>query len=111
MNEQQSLLIVDDETIAVRNLTHVMRKSGYKVTALDSGPQAIELLQNHSFDVILTDLRMDGADGMAVLQLCRERWPDSEVILITGFATLESAVAEPHNAPKKAGTRAVYSPK
>ncbi|MBF0097608.1 MAG: sigma-54-dependent Fis family transcriptional regulator [Magnetococcales bacterium] len=93
MSEQQSLLIVDDEAIAVRNLTHVMRKSGYKVTALESGPQAMELLQQHAFDVILTDLRMDGADGMAVLQLCRERWPDSEVILITGFATLESAVA------------------
>ncbi|WP_130470947.1 sigma-54-dependent transcriptional regulator [Candidatus Magnetaquicoccus inordinatus] len=93
MNETQTLMIVDDEEIAVRNLSHVMRKSGYKVTTCDSGPQAMELLQQHSFDVVLTDLRMDGADGMAILQQCRERWPESEVIMITGFASLESAVA------------------
>ena len=44
------------------------------------------------FDVVLTDLRMEKVDGMQVLKKCRETWPDSEVIMITGFATLESAV-------------------
>ncbi|MBF0185295.1 MAG: sigma-54-dependent Fis family transcriptional regulator [Magnetococcales bacterium] len=92
MSESQQLLIVDDEPIAVRNLSHVMRKAGYKVTAMDNGTEAVALLQRQSFDVVLTDLRMDGADGMAILQLCRERWPETEVIMITGFATLESAV-------------------
>ncbi|MBF0126262.1 MAG: sigma-54-dependent Fis family transcriptional regulator [Magnetococcales bacterium] len=92
MSESGTLLIVDDELIAVRNLAHVMRKEGYQTTALDNGPDAVALVQRHAFDVVLTDLRMEGADGMQVLQACKRHSPECEVILITGFATLESAV-------------------
>lgn len=92
MSDQGSVLIVDDETIAVRNLAHVMRKEGYRVTTAENGTKALELLDKTPFEVVLTDLRMEGADGMAVLSGCKSRHPDSEVILITGFATLESAV-------------------
>ncbi|MBF0427409.1 MAG: sigma-54-dependent Fis family transcriptional regulator [Magnetococcales bacterium] len=92
MSEQGTLLIIDDEPIAVRNLAHVMRKEGYHTTAIDNGLQALTLLKRQSFDVVLTDLRMDGANGMEILQTCKKLYPESEVILITGFATLESAV-------------------
>ncbi len=92
MSEQGSLLIVDDEPIAVRNLAHVMRKEGYRTIAIDNGPEALALLKHNIFDVVLTDLRMEGADGMDILRACKEKAPQSEVILITGFATLESAV-------------------
>ncbi|MBF0339914.1 MAG: sigma-54-dependent Fis family transcriptional regulator [Magnetococcales bacterium] len=91
-SEHGSLLIVDDEVIAVRNLAHVMRKEGYRVTTAESGVRASDLLARQSFDVVMTDLRMDGVDGMELLRRCRERHPESEVILVTGFATLESAV-------------------
>ncbi len=86
------LLIVDDEKIALRNLEHVMKKEGYDVTGTQSGPNALKLLGQHQFDVVLTDLRMEKVDGMQVLTKCRELYPDTEVIMITGFATLESAV-------------------
>ena len=86
------LLIVDDERIALRNLEHVMKKEGYNVTSTQSGMNALKLLDEHQFDVVLTDLRMEKIDGMQILEKSRERHPDSEVIMITGFATLDSAV-------------------
>lgn len=86
------LLIVDDERVALRNLEHVLKKAGHVVTATTSGTNALALLQNEPFDVVLTDLRMNRVDGMAVLRRAREIAPESEVIMITGFATLDSAV-------------------
>ena len=86
------LLIVDDEKIALKNLEHVLKKEGYEVAATQSGANALALLEKQPFDVVLTDLRMEKVDGMQVLKKCRESWPDSEVIMITGYATLESAV-------------------
>jgi DNA-binding NtrC family response regulator len=86
------LLIVDDEKIALRNLEHVMRKEGYEVSATQSGATALALIEQQPFDVVLTDLRMEKVDGMQVLQKCRELRPEAEVVMITGFATAESAV-------------------
>jgi DNA-binding NtrC family response regulator len=86
------LLIVDDEKVAVRNLEHVMKKEGYEVIATQSGSNALAHLEAQPFDVVLTDLRMEKVDGMQILQRCRETSPDTEVIVITGFASLESAV-------------------
>jgi two-component system response regulator HydG len=86
------LLIVDDEEIALRNLQHVMEKEGYQVTATQSGAAAVARLETQGFDVVLTDLRMEGVDGMDVLKKSRELQPDAEVIFITGYATAESAV-------------------
>ena len=86
------LLIVDDEPIALANLEHVMARAGYAVTAVGSGAAALERLAESEFDLVLTDLRMEGVDGLAVLRAVRARHPDTEVIVITGFATAESAV-------------------
>jgi len=86
------VLIVDDEAPAVQNLAHVCRKQGYDVTTRSSGAGALEALESHRFDVVLTDLRMEKVDGMAVLQRARQLDPDLAVILITGYATLESAI-------------------
>jgi len=86
------LLIIDDERIALRNLEHVMKKEGYDVTGTQSGMNALKLLDEQQFDVVLTDLRMEKVDGMQILAKSRERHPDCEVIMITGFATLDSAV-------------------
>jgi DNA-binding NtrC family response regulator len=86
------ILIVDDEKIALKNLEHIMKKEGYTVFATQSGQNAIKLLEEQSFDVVLTDLRMEKVDGMQILKRCHELYPDTEVIMITGFATLETAV-------------------
>jgi DNA-binding NtrC family response regulator len=88
-----SLLIVDDEAAAVRNLAHVFRKEGYEVSTSQSGPAGLKALDQGRFDVILTDLRMERVDGMTILKRARELHPDSEVVMVTGHATLDSAVA------------------
>ncbi|HTP04168.1 MAG TPA: sigma-54 dependent transcriptional regulator [Nitrospirota bacterium] len=92
MEATAKLLIIDDERIALRNLEHVMQKEGYEVTATQSGPNALKLLEDQPFDVVLTDLRMEKVDGMQILKKSRELYPDTEVIMITGYATLDSAV-------------------
>lgn len=86
------ILIVDDEKIALKNLEYVMKKEGYEVTATMSGPNALKLLQEQEFDVVLTDLKMEKVDGMEILEKCKKLYPDTEVIMITAYATIPSAV-------------------
>jgi len=92
MEGTAKILVIDDERIALRNLEHVMKKEGYDVTATQSGPNALKMLEEQPFDVVLTDLRMEKVDGMQILKKSRELYPDTEVIMITGYATLDSAV-------------------
>ena len=93
MTNNAKILIVDDEKIALKNLEHVMKKEGYNVTGTQSGQNALKYLEEQPFDVVLTDLRMEKVDGVQILKKCRELHPDAEVIMITGYATLESAVS------------------
>ena len=86
------LLIVDDEAITLDNLGHIMAKEGYAVETASSGAAAVALLDRQPFDVVLTDLRMEGVDGMDVLEKARSVQPEAEVIFITAYATTESAV-------------------
>jgi len=86
------ILIVDDEATAVENLAHVCRKEGHEVTTRTTGKGAIEALEKNQFDVVLTDLRMEEVDGMAILRRTKELNPETAVVLITGYATLDSAV-------------------
>ncbi len=92
MDNISKLLIIDDELVALKNLKHVMKKEGYAVTTTQSGQKALKYISEQYFDVVLTDLRMEKVDGMQILEKCRLQHPDTEVILITGYATLESAV-------------------
>ena len=86
------ILVVDDERVAVKNLVHILKKEGYEVVGTESGMNALRFLEEQQFDVVLTDLKMEKVDGLQILKKCRELHPDTEVILITGYATLESAV-------------------
>ncbi len=86
------ILIVDDEKIALKNLEHILKKEGYEITMTQSGQNAMKLVDEQFFDVVLTDLRMDKVDGMQILKRCKEVSSDTEVIMLTGFATLDLAV-------------------
>ncbi len=86
------ILIVDDEFIARENLEHVLQKEGYATVSVDSGVKALEELEKSEFDLVMTDLRMKVVDGMQVLERTKELYPDTEVIMITGYATVSSAV-------------------
>ena len=86
------ILIVEDELIARENLDHVLTKEGYNTVAVDSGVRAFKELERQEFDLVMTDLRMQQMDGMQVLERTKELYPDTEVVVITGFATVSTAV-------------------
>ncbi len=87
-----SILIAEDEAIARDNLHYVLLKEGYKVVAVENGQQAIEELRKEEFDLVMTDLKMQPVDGMEVLKTAKQLYPNIEVIIITGYATVPSAV-------------------
>ncbi|HDH05699.1 MAG TPA: sigma-54-dependent Fis family transcriptional regulator [Nitrospirae bacterium] len=86
------ILIVDDEELALENLEYAMKKEGYEVVCVNNGSTALRKLEKQEFDVVMTDLRMDKVDGIQVLTKCRSLYPDSEVIIITAYASLPSAI-------------------
>jgi DNA-binding NtrC family response regulator len=86
------ILIADDEPIARENLEHVLRKEGYETLSVHNGAAAIAELEKDEYDLILTDLRMQPVDGMQVLERALVLYPHIEVIVITGFASVPSAV-------------------
>jgi DNA-binding NtrC family response regulator len=86
------ILIVDDELIARENLDHVLRKEGYETVAVENGLAAIREIEKAEFDLVMTDLRMQPVDGMQVLYRTKELYPDTEVIVITGYASVSTAV-------------------
>jgi DNA-binding NtrC family response regulator len=89
---RSSILIVEDELIARENLEHVLKKEGYDTVAVESGALALKELEKQEFDLVMTDLRMQQVDGLQVLERTKELYPDTEVIMITGFATVSTAV-------------------
>ncbi|MEJ2135761.1 MAG: endopeptidase La [Desulfofustis sp.] len=91
------MLIVDDESIAQENLRHYFTKQGLEVMTADNGKDALEIIAHHaSFDIILTDLKMDQMDGLELLDHLSSISPDTRVIMITGYATVPSAVDALH---------------
>jgi len=86
------ILVVDDETNIRTALAKILEKAGYAVEAADSGDAALGLLQDTVFDLVITDLKMVGPSGMEVLQAGKRLHPDTEVILLTAYGTIESAV-------------------
>ena len=93
MNGLPRLLVVDDEKVALNNLMYILKKEGYDVTGTQSGPRALSLLEEQEFDLILTDLKMEKVDGMQILTRSQELHPGTEVIMITGYATVDSAIS------------------
>jgi len=86
------VLVVDDEEIARTNLAHVLKKEGYAVRIAANGVEALEQVRAWSFDLIVTDLKMDKMDGMTLLAEAGRLSPATQIIIVTGFATVQSAV-------------------
>ncbi|HBH62343.1 MAG TPA: endopeptidase La [Nitrospiraceae bacterium] len=93
LNKKPRILVVDDEKIALQHLDHALKKEGYSVTTANSGLEAISKLETSAFDVVLTDLKMEKVDGIEVLEKTKHRYPDTQVIMITGYASVDTAVA------------------
>jgi signal transduction histidine kinase len=92
-DRKERLLIVDDEESVAYTVSEVLRREGYDVDMALSGDEAVKKLQVVGYDLILTDLHMEGVDGISVLEAIRRIAPRTIAIVLTGFASLESAVA------------------
>ncbi len=90
--EHNRLLIVDDEAVIRDGLKRILEGQSFAVETCSSGYSAIETMQHHDFDLIITDLKMPGMSGIEVLKSVRTLQPDTPVILITGYASIDSAV-------------------
>lgn len=86
------ILIIDDEESILDSCMLVLKKSGYKVRVAANGVDGIQIFKNHFFHVVLLDLRLPGVEGMEVLRIIKEDNPETPVIIITGYASIESAV-------------------
>jgi len=93
MPEQQktSILILDDEPIVSQRLKPSLEKQGYEVETFTASLDALKRTREKTFDIVITDLKMEGLDGMGFLGKVKEKSPATEVIVITGFATMETA--------------------
>ena len=86
------ILIVDDEPVICRSCEKVFRREGHSTAFATSGREALRVLESERFDVVFTDLKMMDMGGLEVLQVVRERYPTTVVVIITGYATIASAV-------------------
>ncbi|GAB6038759.1 hypothetical protein JCM15519_33180 [Fundidesulfovibrio butyratiphilus] len=86
-----SILLLDDEPIVCKRLKPYFQKAGYEAEAFTKPAEALERVRQRRFDVVITDLKMQGLDGLAFLGKVKELHPDTDVIVITGFATMETA--------------------
>ena len=93
MNEKGSLLIVDDETIVRDSLSKWFQEEGYEVGTAESAPQALKLLAQGHWDLALVDIKMPGTDGIELQRRLHEINPELIVIIMTGYASVETAVA------------------
>lgn len=91
MKDRIRILILDDEPIVCDRLKPPLEKLGFEVETFTDSKAAIDYFANHRFDIIVTDLKMSGPDGMDILRFARENSPSTKVIIITGFATVEKA--------------------
>ena len=86
------ILVVDDESGMRRSLGIMLRREGYAVTEAPGGPEAADLLGRDVYDLVIADLRMEHLSGIDLLRLVKKNSPDVEVIVMTAFGTIESAV-------------------
>ncbi len=88
----QRIMVIDDENIVGKMLKAVLEQDGYVVETFLSADPALARLKEQNFDVVITDLKMKGIDGMEVLHTVKKECPATKVIMITAFASLDAAV-------------------
>jgi|APCry1669188910_1035180.scaffolds.fasta_scaffold13347_2 DNA-binding response OmpR family regulator len=96
MNDSANILVVDDEQNIRLTLSVLLRRAGYTVTTASSGEEAVSLFSSQTFDLMLVDLQMTGINGIQVVESLRARGLDTEVIVLTGHGSLESAIEGLH---------------
>jgi DNA-binding NtrC family response regulator len=93
MIAKTKILVVDDEEVVRLSYLRTLSGQHCNVDVVADGEDALQKMSLQPFDVVLLDLRMPGMDGMSILKTIKQKWPDSEVIIITGYPAVESAKA------------------
>ncbi len=91
MCAKSNVLIVDDDDVVRLSHLRSLKSVSCEAEAAEDGADALRLMERHPYDVVLLDLRMPGLDGMSVLRTIKQKWPESEVVVITGYPTIETA--------------------
>lgn len=91
-NPKARILCVDDESVILDSFRRILVLDGYCVDTVESGKEALGLIQTHSYDFVFTDLKMPEMDGLEVTKAVKHLRPDIDVVIITGYATVETAV-------------------
>jgi DNA-binding NtrC family response regulator len=86
------ILVVDDEPLVRRSLSEFLTLQGYTVSIAANGREALDLLRDYSADIVITDLKMPEIGGLQLLKQIKKSYPETRVIMVTGFASIESAV-------------------
>jgi len=92
LKNTKNVLIVDDEAVVRKGISRALQKRGLTTKSAANGKEAIALMNDMPFDLVLLDIRMPDMDGLEVLSLIRSKYPKTEVIMITGYPTIDTAV-------------------
>jgi len=86
------ILVVDDEDIVRTSCSRTLSPEGYEVRLAKNGVEGLKMASEEKFDLVLTDLKMPDMDGIEVLRIIKEKWPETAVIIVTGYQTVDTAV-------------------
>jgi len=92
MNAKLQVLVIDDDAVVGSSFDRVLSDKGYEVSTALSGEQAMETLENNNFDVVFTDIKMPGMDGLEVTERIKAKCPWTPVVVITGYGTQANEV-------------------
>jgi DNA-binding NtrC family response regulator len=90
MNAKRHVLVIDDDAVVGRSFDRVLSDKGYAVDTALSGEQALKDIEAHDYDVVFTDIRMPGMDGLEVTERIKARCPWTPIVVITGYGTEEN---------------------
>lgn len=88
----KKILVIDDEQIVRISCERTLGGEGFEVKSASNGKEGIELLEKEQFNLVLLDLKMPDLDGIEILKMIKEKWPETKIIMITGYSTVETAV-------------------
>src|ERR1700749_2009114 len=91
-DELLRVLVVDDEKLHAETVAEILERQGYLCSVATSGKEGARKIENEEFDLVLTDLKMGDLDGLAILQKAKEFLPEAEVMVVTGYGDVKTAV-------------------
>jgi len=90
--KRSKVLLIDDETVFTNNISKLLTSRGYRVTAVNSGDSAIQVLEKEDFDVVVLDLKMPGMDGITTLKEIKKLGLFTKTLILTGHGSIDTAM-------------------